>query len=103
MFELRVADNYDGVDEDNIYTHGRYKTWDEAVQAAKDLVDCSLADHITPGMTAKGLFQQYQTFGDDPFIVPVEGDDWPDDDMFSAKVYARERCEVLTKLVRNDC
>ena len=44
MFELRVADNFEGVDEDSIYTHGRYKTWDEAVQAAKDLVDCSLVN-----------------------------------------------------------
>jgi hypothetical protein len=86
------------VDDDSIYTHGRFHSWEEAVQAAKDIVDSCLSEYMRPSMLAEELFSQYQTFGDDPFIVSLSDDkDDEDDEFFSARAYARERCEVLCK------
>jgi hypothetical protein len=45
------------------------------------------------GMTAAAPYEQYEGFGDDPFIVPVDPRDVPV--AFSAWAYAKERCEVL--------
>lgn len=90
MFRVRVADNYHYMDKDEIYTHGDFPTWAEAVEAARGIVDSCLAGHIEPGITAGALYAKYRTFGDDPFIIPV-----PEGEQFSAWDYARERCTQL--------
>jgi hypothetical protein len=47
------------------------------------------------------LYEQYEGFGDDPFVVPVDPNDAPV--AFSAWGYAKERCKVLSaKLVMPD-
>lgn len=91
MFEVRVADNFHYMDEDEVYTHGSFPTWAEAVAAARKIVDVFLAQNIKPGMTAEELYQYYTSFGDDPFVAPV-----PDGEtFFSAWNYAKERCREL--------
>ncbi len=57
------------------------------------LVDLSLKEGYEPGMTAKALFGYYKSFGDDPFIVTIEGSD--ESAKFSAWDYARERCRSM--------
>ncbi len=90
MFEVRVADNFHYMDEDEIYTHGRFETWPDAVAAAQRIVDRCLAEYYAPGMTAEALFSQYKSFGEDSFIVSAS-----DGGRFSGWDYAKERCAVL--------
>jgi hypothetical protein len=70
-----------------------FDTWEAAEAAAKQIVDQFLAASLRPGMDAKALYEEYVRFGEDPFIVPALGTDDPR--MFSAWVYAKERCALL--------
>ncbi len=90
MFVVRVADNFHYMDESEIYTHGEFTTWDEAVIAAKNIVDRCLIEDYEPDMTAEILYSRYKSFGDDPFIIPV-----PKGENFSGWDYAKERCQSL--------
>jgi hypothetical protein len=90
MFTVRVADNYHYMDPDEIYTHGDFPTWIEALDAARNIVDSCLANYFEPGISADALYEKYRAFGDDPFIAPE-----PDGEKFSAWDYARERCAQL--------
>jgi hypothetical protein len=92
MFSVRAADNFHYMDESETYTHGNFSSWDEAVAAARKVVDDSLSENYQHGMTADELFSQYTAFGDDPFIVPN-----PEGERFSGWDYAKERCAVICK------
>jgi hypothetical protein len=90
MFVVRVADNFHYMDDEESHAHGEYSTWPEAVAAARQIVDRSLEHEFRPGMGAAELYDQYVSFGDDPYITPV-----PPGDLFSAWEYAKERCAAL--------
>lgn len=90
MFEVRVADNFHYMDQDEVYTHGNFGSWPDAVAASRKIVDACLAEYVKPGITAQELYQYYVSFGDDPFITPV-----PEGESFSAWDYAKERCAQL--------
>lgn len=86
-YTVMVDDNYHYMDEGERYTHGRFATAEEAVTAARKIVDEYLARTHTPGMTAAALYSSYKSFGEDPFIVaPGESV------QFSAWDYAEARC-----------
>jgi hypothetical protein len=88
-YSVRVDDNYHYMDSTERYTHGTFETWEEALTAARGIVDGYLASAYTPGMSAEKLYQSYTNFGDDPFIIG------PGNAHFSAWDYARARCAVL--------
>lgn len=90
MFELIVRDNFRYQDETEHCTYGTFATWQEAVAVARAIVDSFLADEYRPGMTADSLYEQYVTFGEDPFISPQ-----PPDTDFSAWDYAKGRCDEI--------
>ena len=92
-YKVLIDDNFHFMDEDERVTHGLFATALEAVAACKLIVDECLEPMIQPGMTAAALYEQYEGFGDDPFIVPVDPKDAPVD--FSAWGYAKERCEAI--------
>jgi hypothetical protein len=77
------------MDERERYTLGEYATWEEAVAAAKKVVDDYLNSSSEWG---EDLYGSYVSFGEDPFIVgvPPEGQE-----SFSAWSYAKWRCDVL--------
>jgi hypothetical protein len=95
-YKVLIDDNFHYMDEDERVTHGVFGTADEAIAACKQIVDECLAPMLQPGITAAALYDQYEGFGDDPFIVPVDPTDAPV--AFSAWGYAKERCEVLADL-----
>ena len=68
-FELFVDDNFHFMDEDERYKSGSFDTYEEAVVAAKAIVDSFLENHYEPGMTAESLYKGYSMYGEDPFIV----------------------------------
>lgn len=87
MFTVVVADNFHYMDESEHYTHGQFELLEEAIAAARAIVDRCLDEAYKPGITADELYATYTMFGDDPFIrgaaagVP-----------FSAWTYAKQRC-----------
>jgi hypothetical protein len=83
----------DFMNEDHRETGGVFETADEAVAACKRIVDECLKPMMQPGMTATALYEQYEGFGDDPFVVSVNPNDVPA--AFSARTYAKQRCQVL--------
>ena len=87
MFTVHVADNFHYMDEDETYAHGEFATWAEAVAAAHQIVDDSLAHLYRSGMTAADLYGKYTSFGDDPCIRPM-----PDGEQFSAWQRCNELC-----------
>jgi len=92
-YTVMVDDNFHYMDPDERWEYGTYPTIDEAMAMCRQLVDSWLADHHKPGMTAAELYEQYSFFGDDPFIVGLEGSD--ERVPFSARDYARARVEII--------
>ena len=89
-FKVVVADNFHYMDSDEHYEHGSYDTLEAAIAAARGIVDACLASAYKPGMTAEQLYQQYVSFGDDPFIRGAE-----ERVPFSAWTYAKARCDEI--------
>jgi len=92
-YRVMVDDNYHYMDPDERYEQGIYDNVEDALAVCRRLVDFSLKEGYQPGMTAEALFGYYRSFGDDPFIVAIEGSD--DGAKFSAWDYARERCRSM--------
>jgi hypothetical protein len=92
-YKVLVDDNFHYMNEDERYTHGVFETADEAVAACKKIVDEFLIGEFKPGMTPAALYDMYKSFGDDPFVRPVDPADAPVG--FHAWNYAKERCEAI--------
>lgn len=91
-----VGDNYHYMDEDSEYQAGRYRTWEEAVERCRQIVDACLKHLHEPGMSAECLWSRYVMFGEDPFIVPSG------DQRFSAWEYSKKRSAELCEGPRRD-
>jgi hypothetical protein len=93
-YKVMVDDNFH-YQEDDRREHGVYETLEQAIAACRGIVDRSLQEeyqHI-PGMSAERLYDRYMSFGDDPFIVVLDGADASA--RFSAWSYAKERCQAI--------
>lgn len=87
-YTVEVDDNFHYMDEEERYTLGVYDSAEEAVAAAKRVVDGFLSEGVNPGATARELFYSFTMFGDTPHIIPtIKG--------FDAWEYARQRCIEL--------
>jgi hypothetical protein len=91
-YTVFVDDNFHYTDEAERYTLGEFDTAQEAVAAAKRIIDEFLDPAHEPWMTAEELYQGYTMFGEDPFIVPDDPTGH-----FSAWNYAKERCAMLER------
>lgn len=92
-YVVHVYDNFHYMDPDEEWTLGVFNTPEEALEAAKGLVDRSLLENLKPGMTPAVLFGYYKSFGDDPSIyVEGGGEGAPP---FSAWTYAESRAVDL--------
>jgi hypothetical protein len=92
-YKIIIADNFHYMDEDAYSEAGAYDTLPEATEVCRAIVERSLAAVREPGMNAEQLYQQYTSFGDDPFIVALG--DAPLDERFSAWTYAKARCRDI--------
>jgi hypothetical protein len=88
-YTIHVDDNYHYMDADARYTLGEFPTWEDAVKAARHIVDEYLSSAYKPGMSAEDLYRSYTSFGEDPFIIG------PGDEKFSAWEYAKTRCSAM--------
>jgi predicted P-loop ATPase/GTPase len=89
-----IDDNFHYMNEDERNEHGVYPTAEEAIAACRRIVDECLKNSYKPTMTEKALYETYQMFGDDPFIIAVSPNDKPVE--FQARNYAKARSQVLT-------
>ena len=64
MFEVRVADNFHYRDEDEIYTHGRFETWPDAVAAASRPLDIPITS--TPSASKNSRSRMSLDIGSSP-------------------------------------
>ena len=92
-FRVFVDDNFHYMDDSYRITLGDFDTLEAAIAAARARVDECLQDLMTPGLTADQLFRDYMHCGDDPFVVVPDTTDV----LFSARNYARERCEAICR------
>jgi hypothetical protein len=92
-YKVIVDDNFHYQEEDERWEKGVYNTVQEAVAVCRGIVDESLVEVYRPGISAKELYDLYVSFGDDPFIVVVDGGDERAE--FSAWDYAKERCRFI--------
>jgi hypothetical protein len=92
-YKVMVDDNFHYQDSDERWEQGTYETMEEALAACRGIVDQSLEKEHRPGTSAEALYGRYMSFGDDPFIVVLDGSD--DRATFSAWSYAKERCRVI--------
>ena len=92
-FRVLVSENSHYMDEGERYEHGTFASADEALAAAKKIVDDFLLNAHKPAMSAQDLFKHYTMFGEDPFIVSAGGTRVE----FSAWNYARERCAEICR------
>jgi hypothetical protein len=95
MYTVLVDENSHHQDEDERYEDGTFATYDEAVAACQRIVGDFLARQYQPGMTAEELYRLYTTFGEDPFIRPDDPGPAAPSSIFSAREYARLRCDLL--------
>ena len=91
-YQVVIADNFHYMDRDEFVSHRCFKNGDAAAAAAMAIVDEWLHDALLQGVEPANLYETYQAFGDDPFILALDGS--PDVE-FSAWDYAKERCNQL--------
>jgi hypothetical protein len=53
---------------------GEFKTLETAIAACRKFVHRDLDHLFKPGMTAKELYSDYTSFGEDPFVVVPPGE-----------------------------
>lgn len=90
-YKVIVNDNYHYMDNEYQYEYGSFATADEAIEAAKKIVDEYLLSDFTPGISAAMLYKRYQMFGEDPFIIAEPKENIS----FSAWDYAKKSCEDM--------
>ena len=91
-YKVFVDDNFHYRDEDERRLAGEYDTMERALSVARAIVDESLRHLHERGMSAADLTEQYVFFGEDPFIVPSDGER-----PFSAREYARSRIAEMCR------
>ncbi len=97
-FHLRVYENSHYMDESEAYDHGQYDTYEDAMIAARAIVDDFFEHNWQAGITPDSLVGQYCLYGDDPIILPNEpGNSEP----FSARTYAKASAVEICRKLEN--
>jgi hypothetical protein len=95
-FHLRVYDNFHYMDESEAYNHGQFDTYEDALIAAKAIVDEFFEHNWKSGVTPDYLNVQYCLYGEDPIILPNEHGKL---ESFSARTYSYiSAVEICRKL-----
>ena len=89
-YTVLIDDNFYYMDDGYRDELGVFETKEEAIKAAKTIVDDFLNDNYKPGMTPEELYRFYTAFGEDPFVSGEEHKV-----LFSAWSYAKERCIAI--------
>lgn len=85
------------MDDSDAYNHGEYETYEDALVAAKAIVEEFFVHNYKNGVTAEYLLGQYSQYGEDPIILPNEPGE---NKTFSARTYAEEIHETIYKKLK---
>jgi hypothetical protein len=93
-YRVLVDDIFHYMDENCRHHLGEFRTYSEALEVCREVVDRFLGHEYVPGMAESALYFRYLMFGQDPFIAerPGSPDSAPG---FSAWDYAKVRCGEL--------
>ena len=94
-YKVFVDDNFHYMDESERYELGEFSTLAAAIEASRQIVDEYLRSAYEPSMSAGDLMSSYVFFGEDPFIVAIAEPETGV--LFSARDYARVRCEAMCR------
>lgn len=83
------------LDADRVRRIGEYSTLEDAVSAAKLVIDEFLARELEPGMPPARLFARYQSAGEVPIIFRDDDDKTMNVSYFNHFEYALARCADL--------
>jgi guanosine-3',5'-bis(diphosphate) 3'-pyrophosphohydrolase len=97
-FHLRVYDNFHYMDESEAYNYGQFDTYEDALIAAKAIVDEFFEHNWKSGITSDYLLIQYCLYGEDPIILPNESNK---NESFSAQTYANNNAEEICRKFEN--
>jgi hypothetical protein len=93
-YKVMSDDNFHYMEDDERSEWGTFSTAEQALDACRRLVDRSLRHQYEQGgVTAEALYDRYTDFGDDPFVVALDGAPHV---KFSAWSYAKRRAAELT-------
>ena len=92
-YRVIVDDNFHYHEEDERREQGTYGTLEAALSVCRRIVDEFLEQEYKPGIKSEALYERYLSFGEDPFIVVLDGAGEPA--TFSAWSYAKERCHII--------
>lgn len=84
-YKVFIDDNFHYMDEGERVALGEFVSADDALAAARRIVEESLIEFHKPGMSADEIYDLYLQFGSDPFIVSSD-----EPITFSAREYARQ-------------
>ncbi|MGI9402964.1 MAG: hypothetical protein ACR2OF_00455 [Hyphomicrobium sp.] len=87
-YEVFVDDNFHFMDESERYCAGQFATAEEALAKCREIVRASVENSHKPGMTADEIYENYVSFGEDPFIMGVKFEAWDYAKELAAKVAA---------------
>ena len=91
-YYLRTYDNYHFRNESEAFNEGNFETYEEALAAAKIIVDDFLLQNSEKGMKPENLLFQWMMFGEAPEILPKGKSGI---EHFSAGSYAKMRSEEI--------
>jgi hypothetical protein len=92
-YKVMIDDNFHYMDEDERTEYRTFDTLEEALAACRAITEKSVRHVAEPGMSADALYEKYQHFGSDPFIIVMDGKD--DRAKFSAWDYAKEYSRIV--------
>ncbi|HAN78749.1 MAG TPA: hypothetical protein DCQ31_13795 [Bacteroidales bacterium] len=92
-FSLKVYDNYHYMDESETYLTGNYETAEEAVNAAKKIVEEFLLQLLEQGTEPDQLYQIFLNFGEDPMVISTNPN--LEAPFFSSTTYAQTYINLL--------
>ena len=97
-FYLRVYDNFHYMDESEAYNHGQFETYEDALIAAKAIVDEFFEQNWERGIKPDYLLAQYSLYGEDPVILAGEH---AENKSFSARTYASTSAVEICRKLEN--
>jgi hypothetical protein len=92
-FKVLIDDHFHYMDEDSRYQQTVFETAEEATAACRKIVDSALQQQYEPGLSASALYHRYMQFGEDPFILTIDGAGAHSE--FSARDYAKARSTAM--------
>jgi hypothetical protein len=87
------------LDENPAWDVEVYATAEEAIFCCKTMINDFLDDCVGQSTTAGQLYEEWDNFGSDPYIVPVDPND--ESVYFVAREYVKERIRFLISRPRN--